>query len=275
MDRAEKEGLGASVLVHLGMLILIVLFVLPEMTMPKKPLPAEPIEVTMAEDVGLVSSAPDASPEPPAAKLAPVEAPVEPDTAPPQPEPEPRPAKPEPKPPAPTPAPAPRATPKPPAKPAPKPQQSTQRQQRPKPNTGGLPDYAKEFGSSATPSQSQSTRPQASSASAQQVANIGSVINRQIQPCANRQVNPGPGAERIRVPIRLRINPDGSLAARPEVLTAQIDGVDGGNQRYVARVKDLAIAAFTECSPLRGLPAELYDVPRGWKVFTMRYKLPG
>ena len=39
--------------------------------------------------------------------------------------------------------------------------------------------------------------------------------------------------------------------------------------------KTFAVAAFTGCSPLRGLPQELYDVPRGWNNFTMRYRLPG
>ncbi len=52
-------------------------------------------------------------------------------------------------------------------------------------------------------------------------------------------------------------------------------GVDGENERYVDRVDDLAIATFKGCSPLRGLPAELYDVPGGWSNFTLRYKLPG
>jgi hypothetical protein len=30
------------------------------------------------------------------------------------------------------------------------------------------------------------------------------------------------------------------------------------------RVADLAVRSFVECSPLRGLPAELYDVQGGW-----------
>jgi hypothetical protein len=36
-----------------------------------------------------------------------------------------------------------------------------------------------------------------------------------------------------------------------------------------------AIATFTGCAPLRGLPPELYDVPRGWKVFILTYHMPG
>ena len=108
---------------------------------------------------------------------------------------------------------------------------------------------------------------------AQAMMDIGSKITQQVQPCANRQVKPGPGAERIRVTIRLRLNRDGSLAADPQVVAH--DGVDDENSRYQDRVDDNAIATFKGCSPLRGLPPELYDVPRGWSNFVMRYKLPG
>jgi len=138
--------------------------------------------------------------------------------------------------------------------------------------TGRLDEVFKSgFGSDPTPSKAQT--PSAARIGAQATANIGSAILRQVQPCANRQVTPGPGAERIRVTMNLRINRDGSLAARPTVRGH--DGVDDDNQRYVARVDDLAIATFVGCAPLRGLPPELYDVPGGWSNFTLRYKLPG
>lgn len=108
---------------------------------------------------------------------------------------------------------------------------------------------------------------------AQALAGIGAAIKRQIQPCANRQVNPGPGAERIRVSINLKLNRDGSLGAPPRVVSH--DGVDDDNRRYLDRVDDLGIATFTGCSPLTGLPADLYDVPHGWRSITLIYKLPG
>jgi hypothetical protein len=108
--------------------------------------------------------------------------------------------------------------------------------------------------------------------SPQAAQNIASAINRQIQPCADRQVNPGPGANRIVVTIQLHLNRDGSLVDRPVVVGEPVS--DASNARYVARVKDLAIAAFVGCAPLRGLPVELWDVPRGWRNFKMRYKLP-
>ena len=86
---------------------------------------------------------------------------------------------------------------------------------------------------------------------------------------------PGVGpkvAERIVTTLNRQLNRDGSLAARPR-MTRQ-SGIDLENQRYAERVRDLAIAAFVGCAPLRGLPAELYEVPRGWRNFTLNYRLP-
>ncbi len=128
-------------------------------------------------------------------------------------------------------------------------------------------------GLSADPSPSKSEAPKAAKLGAQAAANIGSAILRQVQPCANRQVTPGPGAERIRVTINLKLNRDGTLKSRPTITGHA--GVDDENRRYVDRVDDLAIATFTGCSPLRGLPDDLYDVQNGWSNFSLRYKLPG
>jgi hypothetical protein len=128
-------------------------------------------------------------------------------------------------------------------------------------------------GLSERPSASRSEAAPAAKMGAQAAANIGSAILRQVQPCANRQVTPGPGAERIRVAINLRLNRDGSLVSRPRVVGHT--GVDEDNRRYVDRVDDLAIATFVGCSPLKGLPDELYEVQNGWSNFTLRYKLPG
>ena len=109
--------------------------------------------------------------------------------------------------------------------------------------------------------------------SAAALADIGSAISRQVQPCADRQPKLGTGAERIRVAINLKLNRDGTLGAPPRVVNH--DGVDGENRRYLDRVDELAIASFVACSPLRGLPANLYDVPGGWSSFTLRFNLRG
>ncbi|WP_242149013.1 cell envelope integrity protein TolA [Sphingomonas sp. BAUL-RG-20F-R05-02] len=109
---------------------------------------------------------------------------------------------------------------------------------------------------------------------AQAAADIGSAIQRQVQPCAAQQHVSGPGVSRILVKVRLQINRDGSLAGTP-VIDSDHGGVDNENERYVEAVDRAAIASFKGCTPLRGLPPELYDVPRGWKSFTLRFHLPG
>ena len=123
------------------------------------------------------------------------------------------------------------------------------------------------------PSTSRSQNPPAAVMSQQAAADIASAIARQVQPCADRQVHPGPGAERIVTTLNLRLNRNGSLAAAPRMVRQR--GVDEENRRYAQRVADLAIRSFVECAPLRGLPDDLYDVPRGWSNFTMNYRLPG
>ncbi len=124
------------------------------------------------------------------------------------------------------------------------------------------------------PSTGASQKPAAPAISADAMAAIQSAIKRQVQPCANRQVNPGPGASRISVKLNLRLNKDGSLAAAPRVVGTT--GVNDENSRYEKRVSDLAIAAFTGCAPMKGLPVDLYRTAKGgWHNFNMNYKLPG
>lgn len=285
-------AIGVSLLAHL------VLFTILSLLPPSPPPPpVAPMDVTIADDVGLKAGAPNTTVDPAESKApdignpedsappAPAEEKAEP--APPKPQPEaappPKPsavAKPEPKKPAP-PAPkaAPKALPKPavaaPAKPAVKPGKGTgSTANAVKPKARGLnfgSDYFK--GATNKPSPATGTAPKSATMSQQAAMDIGQKIKQQVQPCANRQVNPGPGAERIRVTIRLKINRDGTLASRPVIVGH--DGVDDDNRRYQRQVDDRAIATFMGCQPLRGLPPELYDVPNGWSDFSLRYKLPG
>jgi outer membrane biosynthesis protein TonB len=257
--------------------------------------PPPTMDVTIADDVGLTASAPQ-SETPPAQSEAPDLGAPE-DSAPP-PAPTPEKAESQPTPPKPQPAAAPPPKPAEVAKPQPKrpAPQSPQPSKATAPrapsaslakivgkgtgNTGtvartprgsALGSIVKGLG--ATPSKSTADKPQGAVMSAAAMMDIGSKIKQQVQPCANRQTNPGPGAERIRVTIRLKINRDGTLAARP-VIEAH-DGVDDDNRRYIRQVDDRAIATFMGCQPLRGLPPELFDVPNGWSNFALRYKLPG
>ena len=252
------------------------------------------------------STAPDPGPpeeaSPPAAEPEPVLEPAPPKPQPPKPEPAPVPK--------PAPAPKPASVPKPAPKPAPKPVPPVKKPvvaERPEkakaapvsPSarpvkavaaakaagsnpkatkakaTGSLLDDDFRKGLSQTPSKAKSpAAAPGATMDAKAAADIGSAIRRQVQPCADRQVNPGPGASRIVVTIALSLNRDGSLAARPSV-SDDHGGVDDENRRYVDAVDRNAIATFSGCAPLRGLPPELYDVPRGWKTFKLRYKLPG
>lgn len=126
-------------------------------------------------------------------------------------------------------------------------------------------------GLSDKPSKSHSQTPRAAIIDAAALASIRDAIARQIQPCADRQVNPGPGANRIVTTLNLRLNPDGTLAGTPSVVRQA--GVDDENERYAQRVKDLGIAAFKGCSPLR-LPPEFYATPNGgWGNINYNWQL--
>lgn len=256
-----------------------------------------------AESPPAQSVAPDQGEPEDAAPPTPVEAAPEP-----KPEPKPVPApKPEPKPapvkPAPKPAPAPKPEPKPAPKPRKEPPAAEKTAARPEPKkhetaaaakpektppsrgqgTGKSadskaarprgsrlgPDFLKGLTSDETKSTSQT--PRAAKIDAAALASIVQAIARQIQPCADRQVDPGPGANRIVTTLNLRLNADGTLAATPTVVHQT--GIDDENQRYARRVIDLGIAAFKGCSPLK-LPPQFYSTPNGgWNNINYQWKL--
>lgn len=302
MDRAEKTGLGISAAAHVALFAALSLG-LAVTHLP--PPPAQPIDVSFVKDVGPANAAPNPSPAPPAQSKAPEDGAPEEAAPPPVETP-----KPEPKP-VPAPAPAevskpapPKPTPKPAEKPKPAPKKATEKPQPAKPVAQAAPtpaharpapalpkashnpragtalatrgtllghDFLKGIGNDAAPSKSQQAP--ASVMSAQALAGIEAAIQRQIQPCANRQVNPGPGANEIRVKLNLRLARDGSLARTPTVVSTT--GVTSENSRYEDRVRDLAVAAYVGCSPLRDLPEDLYQTPKGgWSNINMTYKLP-
>jgi outer membrane biosynthesis protein TonB len=272
MDRAEATGVGVSLVGHGAVVAVLVLGLA---SVGREPPPSDAIEVSFVDEVGLVSAAPQPTQEPPAEGMAPQAGPI--DDAPAAPTPEP--AQPDPRP---TPAaaqPAPRQAAPTPARETPAPPRAQQPQQEKQGSSGsGRRTQRARLGDEilkgiGDDSQSRSRTSPAAVMDAQAAADIGQAIQRQIQPCADRQVYPGPGAERIVTPVRLRLNRDGSLAARPSV--GRQRGIDDENRRYAERVADLAVRSFVECAPLRGLPAELYDVPRGWSNFVMNYRLPG
>ncbi|URW74630.1 cell envelope biogenesis protein TolA [Sphingomonas donggukensis] len=267
------------------------------------PAATEAPATSQAPDVGPPEDAAPA-PAPEVAEPAPAPvppAPTPPRSAPPKPQPTPpEPAKPAPPRPAPAPKPAPVTKPAPPkpaaAKPAPaKPAPAKAAPAQPARTRPGLarPNVAPERAGTSPASKATRPRgsmlgddfrkslaissekgtgqaPRAAAVSAQAQAGLGSAIIRQVQPCANRIPNPGPGANQIVTKLRIRMNPDGALAGRPAVLSQS--GVSDENERYSQRVGELAAAAVIQCAPYK-LPSELYE--NGWKDIIINYRLPG
>jgi len=281
MERAEKVGLGVAAGGHLLLFGALSLGWL--LTPPPVPPPPPPMDVSMVDDIGLVAQAPQSTVAPTASKApdtGPAEEAPPPAAAPPAPEPappvkQPKAAAPPPKS-SPQPAPAPKA----PAKPTPEKAKTP-----PKRDAAALSNVMADIKGEGknrdakgrkqrasllgddfrkTLAQSQanthSDAPQAAKMSAQALAGIVDAIKRQIQPCADRQINPGPGANEIKVVLNLRLNRDGTLAATPTMV--RTSGTTDDNQRYVQRVRDLGIAAFKGCSPLK-LPQEYYATAGG------------
>ena len=249
MDRAELAGTGAALAFHVALIAAMSLSLAHVASVPEPP----SMEVELVDEIGLTAAAPSqvSSPAPAsqapeigeADLLEPVPAPV---LAPP--------------------APRQIAIAKPaPAKPAPS---------RPAPRASRIGD---DFLKGIADSPSKSTapaKPAAATVSASAMAGIVQAIRRRVQPCADRQVNPGAGASRIRVRLRLQLLPNGRMRRTPEVIGTS--GVDDENSRYEERVKDLAVNTFVGCAPLSGLPPELYETAsgKGWSDFIMNYNLP-
>lgn len=244
LDRAELTGAGAAVAFHVALIAAL------SMSLASVKRASEPpsMEVELVDEVGLQSAAPEPSMPPP-----PSQAPEIGHAEPTQPTP------------AVLPTPAPSITPvqaKPqPAKPA-----------KPAPRVSRIgDDFLKGIEGSDAPA-NRPAKPSAATFDARAKASVAALFQRLVQPCADSQVNPGEGANRIRVTVNLRLRPNGTLAGTNIV---RVSGVDEDNVRFEERVKDLAVAVYRECAPFRGLPPELYKTPEGgWSNINLTYKLP-
>jgi hypothetical protein len=244
MDRAELAGTGAALAFHVALIAAMSLSLAHVARTPETPA----MEVELVEDVGLQSAAPAATPPPsqaPEIGEAPV---VEPTPAPavvpvtPSLRVMPAPAKPQ------KPAPA--------AKPAPRVSRIGD-------------DFLK--GIADAPATAKAV-PAAAKFDARAKSSIAQLIADQIRPCALRQRDLGPGANRIQVVLNLQLLPSGRLKRSPTVLSRS--GVDDENAQYADLVENQAIASYRQCSPLR-LPAELYQTPEGgWANINMKYRVP-
>ncbi|MBC9034815.1 cell envelope biogenesis protein TolA [Sphingomonas sp. JC676] len=253
IDRSEGAGLSFAVLGHValfGMLSLAALAPPPPVT-PK----SAPIEVSLSDDVALESTSPVPTSEVPAARLSPVEAPIEPETAPPTPVENSKPeAKPQPTPPKPAPAPD--------ARPVPQPPKATSAAAAAKPvtrrttaPTGRLDGIVS--GLSDTPSTSKSTTPPAATAGPQVRAALQAEVMRQIKP----RWSPPTGADsdQLRTTVQVSLNQDGSIASEPRVTQT---GITDSNRAQAALHRERAIRAVKLAAPFK-LPAQYYDA---WKT---------
>lgn len=302
MDRSDRIGLGAALVLHLGLFGALSVSLLSRRTPPAPPPPS--VDVSLVEEIGLQSSAPKAV-EAPAPSQAPDIGPPE-DTPPPPPEPtKPEPAKPQPAKPQPAPVKTPPKQPLPkpaavadakpaPAKPAPaKPSTQAAATTTPpkpappaaKPGTGQAATATKPKprgsrlsddilkGLTDKPSPGTTVAPLGAVIDARALAGIQDAIRRQIQPCADRLSNAGipQDAKRIVIKFNLRLNRDGNLAANPRVLDRL--NVSDDTERYAQQIADLGIAAFKQCAPLR-LPDEFYQTANGgWSNINYNWQL--
>jgi len=239
MDRTETTGLGISVVGH-GALLAILTYGLFKAAAPLPPSPA--MEVSFVDEAGLTSAAPEPATEAPAIGAAPDVGPVE-DAAP---VPEPRPM--------PTQAPvAPRRATLPPQRPS-------TRSRATRPITA---DILKGIGNDPV---SRSDRAPARM-TGEQRASVRSLIARALMRC-QRQPLPAPEAAAIRVDYRVSLNRDGSLASAEFV---RVLNDNPALEKYERRMRDLALNVINACTPIRGLPAEFYDVPNGWRQFPYQF----
>jgi len=254
MDRTETTGFGVSVIGH-GALLAILALGLFKAAGP--PAPPGAMEVSFVDEAGLTSAAPEISTEAPAIGAAPDVGPVE-DAA---------------SAPAPTPAPTPPQAPVARESVAPPERQQPRTQARPSPRPGTGQQTRRSIRNDSnllaflgTDPVSQSHRAPAQM-TGEQRASIRSLIARALMRC-QRQPLPAPEAAAIRVDYRVSLNRDGSLAGAEFV---RVRNDDPALEKYERRMRDLALNVINACTPIRGLPAEFYDVPGGWRQFPYQF----
>lgn len=259
LTREERFGIGAAVVAHVALAGALAWHATRE---PAMLAPPERMDVSLASEVSLESTAPDPSAEP-AASTAPelaevpeapqelVEAPAEqpvdrPVTSPPQRSSE-RPT------PAPTPAPSRSARPT----PTPTPTQAAPARQEPR---GGRLD--ENFLEGSSDASGDRGAPAQTVGPAEQAA-IGQAIIRQLRP--HWQPPSGVDVEQLVTVVRFRLNRDGSLAGTPEVL--RTTGQNDANSAQVRRHQEQAVRAVRLAAPFN-LPEQFYS---GWRVVTSNF----
>lgn len=250
LTREEKVGLLLAGAAHVALAWMLI-------TQRPDPVPLTPperITVSLAEDVGLDSTAPDPSPDPAAAMapdLAPL--PVPPVTAPPV-----RPSA--------RPTPTPRATRT--ARPTPTPTATRSARPTPTPTASATRAGAGRINENFLDGTSDATgdRGQAADrASPQQQASIAAAVIRQLKPHWNPPS--GVDVDRLVTVVRFRLNRDGSLNGSPEVVRQT--GINDNNRLQAPRHAEQALRAVRLAAGQGfDLPAQFYSE---WDVLTSNF----
>ncbi len=256
MDRSERIGLGISATGHLGLIAVLALGLLHW----NAPSPVTPpsIEVALTDNIALESRA--TSHETPQVAQAPDLGPSEPETTPPQQTvAQPEPAPPKPAPPKPTPKPEPAKPDKPTSRAdLARAVQSASQADKKNPRRAAL--LGNVLNGLDAPAKNQSTAQTASGnapLSAEAARALSAEIRRQLKPYWRAPT--GVDADKLVTTLRWRLNPDGTLAAGPELVKQ--DGKTASNQPQQSLHVEAAIRAVRAAAPFR-LPPDLYD---NWK----------
>jgi outer membrane biosynthesis protein TonB len=125
-------------------------------------------------------------------------------------------------------------------------------------------DFLKGLSPSKAPGKA--SAPRAAAVSAQSMAGLVSLIASKVKPCYNPPAG-GADSGQIVTLLSIRMNKDGSVAS---VTPGTQSGVNGSNAAYARQMADAAVRAIKRCSPISGLPPELYD--GGWSDFDFRFR---
>jgi len=262
LSREERLGLGIAAVAHVALVAALVWQVRDDPT--RLPIP-ERMDVSLADEVSLTSTAPN--PSEASAAVAPEIAPVP--VPPPAPAPVPtaaprEEARPQPRPtraavPRPTPTPTPAATKRPVARP------TTSPTPRPTQTRAAGSRLGADFLEGAGASERSDARgtPAATFGAAEQ-ASLEQAINRQLKPHWNAPQ--GVDAERLVTVLAWELNDDGTLKGTPRVVSQS--GVTDSNRPQAPLHAERAIRAVQLAAPFR-LPPEFYDK---WKrIRTWRF----
>lgn len=241
LDRAERTGFGIAVVGH----VLLFAALSTGYLAMRTPIPPkrQPIEVSLVDEVGLESGAPELSNAPPAPKLGEIEGPVEP-------------LRPTPVPTPPEAAPAP-PQPRQSAVPAPGQAKPVPPRIAQRPTTGRLKGLLN--GLADNDSDSRSTAPPAATITPAVQSSLAAEVRRQLKP--HWKAPTGADAEQLRTELRISLARDGTVT---NIEFLRQTGITPSNRVQAPLHKEQAIKAVRLASPFQ-LPAEYYDA---WKVLS-------